>query len=162
MCWYMLHLVSLRDTDMSPVPSSMQFWNTTAKLHKSCRGANFRDVFLCPVPLIPVLLSFLPLSPLGTFLFGQRWTLQDGQGISKGTVGRPMSRYMLHLIAFRDTDLYLCPAFAKSIGRNVQKSGIIAKFARQTNKRNKLRNRHRQYLYSNHIAASDYHCGVPE
>ena len=122
----------------------------------------FRDVFLCPVPLIPVLLSFLPLSPLGTFLFGQRWTLQDGQGISKGTVERPMSRYMLKLVALRDTDLYLCPAFAKSIGRNVQKSGIIAKFARQTNKRNKLRNRHRQYLYSNHIAASDYHCGVPE
>ena len=69
----------------------------------------FRDVFLCPVPLIPVLLSFLPLSPLGTFLFGRRWTLQDGQGISKGTVERPMSRYMLHLIALRDTDLYLCP-----------------------------------------------------
>ena len=73
-----------------------------------------------------------------------------------------MSRYMPHLVALRDTNLSLCPAFAKSIGRNVQKSGIIAKFARQTNKRNKLRNRHRQYLYSNHIAASDYHCGVPE
>ena len=41
MCWYTLHLIALRDTDMSPVPSSMQFWNTTAKLHKPCRGANF-------------------------------------------------------------------------------------------------------------------------
>ena len=40
-CWYTLHLIALRDTDMSPVPSSMQFWNTTAKLHKPCRGANF-------------------------------------------------------------------------------------------------------------------------
>ena len=65
------------------VPSSMQFWNTTAKLHKPCRGANFRDVFLCPVPHIHVLLSFLPLSPLGTFLFGRRWTLQDGLRISQ-------------------------------------------------------------------------------
>ena len=41
MCWYMLHLAAFRDTDLSPVPSSMQFWNTTAKLHKPCRGANF-------------------------------------------------------------------------------------------------------------------------
>ena len=41
MYWYTLHLIALRDTDMSPVPSSMQFWNTTAKLHKPCRGANF-------------------------------------------------------------------------------------------------------------------------
>ena len=44
----------------------------------------------------------------------------------------------------------------------INKTTIVARFARQTNKRNKLRNRHRQYLYSNHIAASDYHCGVPE
>ena len=41
MYWYMLHLIALRDTDMSPVPSSMQFWNTTAKLHKPCHGAYF-------------------------------------------------------------------------------------------------------------------------
>ena len=43
MCWYMPHLVAFRDTDLYLCPrySSMQFWNTTAKLHKSCRGANF-------------------------------------------------------------------------------------------------------------------------
>ena len=43
MCWYTLHLIALRDTDLYLCPrySSMQFWNTTAKLHKSCRGANF-------------------------------------------------------------------------------------------------------------------------
>ena len=60
-----------------PVPVSLHLCNFEIQLQNYINHVVvhiFRDVFLCPVPLIPVLLSFLPLSPLGTFLFGRRWS----------------------------------------------------------------------------------------
>ena len=60
-----------------PVPMSLHLCNFEIQLQNYINHVVvhiFRDVFLCPVPLIPVLLSFLPLSPLGTFLFGRRWS----------------------------------------------------------------------------------------
>ena len=79
----MLHLIALLDTT---VPMSLHLCNFEIQLQNYINHVMvhiFRDVFLCPAPLIPVLLSFLPLSPLGTFLFGRRWTLQDGLRISQ-------------------------------------------------------------------------------
>ena len=58
-----------------PIPVSLHLCNFEIQLQNYINHVVvhiFRDVFLCPVPLIPVLLSFLPLSPLGTFLFGRR------------------------------------------------------------------------------------------
>ena len=60
-----------------PIPMSLHLCNFEIQLQNYINHVVvhiFRDVFLCPVPLIPVLLSFLPLSPLGTFLFGRRWS----------------------------------------------------------------------------------------
>ena len=64
-------------TGNGPVPMSLHLCNFEIQLQNYINHVVvqiFRDVFLCPVPLIPVLLSFLPLSPLGTFLFGRRWS----------------------------------------------------------------------------------------
>ena len=64
-------------TGHGPVPMSLHLCNFEIQLQNYINHVVvqiFRDVFLCPAPLIPVLLSFLPLSPLGTFLFGRRWS----------------------------------------------------------------------------------------
>ena len=81
--WHIPHLVAFRDTDLSLCPFIYAILKYNCKITYHVVVHIFWDVFLCPVPHIPVLLSFLPLSPLGTFLFGRRWTLQDGLGISQ-------------------------------------------------------------------------------
>ncbi|EEX46687.1 hypothetical protein BACFIN_05723 [Bacteroides finegoldii DSM 17565] len=63
----------------------------------------FRDVFLCPVPLFPVLSSFLPLSPSG------RLSLFTGKGWIKRIGAKP------HFIRITKTD-YCMVGFLSGFG----------------------------------------------
>ena len=123
-------ILLLYGTRTSPyVPSSMQFWNTTAKLHKPCRGANFPGcislsgtAYSCFIVISPfVAVRNIPIwakmdssrrtgNIPSSWYKRWRWTqFATAIIVSKGNGDMLLSRYMLHLIAHRDTDLNLCP-----------------------------------------------------